>query len=102
MKKKLIRLKRINFIELARQPFSYNVFKNRHIWLGFLIGLPVPLLCFISNPGGCIDNPVHWLLFTVPFIIAFLFGCWGTFRVWLESQAESYKLLYRIKAKGQI
>ena len=101
-------LKWINFAELSRQPFTYNIFKNKYIWYGFLMGLPVSLLCLTSGlaeghlvSSRCFFKPLHWIYLVIPFILAFLFGCLGTFKIGLEAEAESYRLLYRIRIKGE-
>lgn len=100
MKKRLVRPERIHFKDILKEAHTYNVFKNRYIWYGFLIGLPIPLICFSFMFRACLNNPIHWFYFSIPFIFSFLFGCLGTFKIILESQADSYKLLYRIKTRG--
>lgn len=101
-------LRWINFDELAKEPFTYNIFKNKYIWYGFLIGLPVSLICLtpgltdgFSFSSRCFLKPLHWFYFIIPVLFAFLFGCLGTFKIGLEAEAESYKLLYRIRVKGE-
>jgi len=101
MKKRLVRPERIRFRNILKENHTYNIFKNRYIWYGFLIGLPIPLICFSSMHLACFNNPIHWSYFFIPFIFSFLFGCLGTFKIMSESQAASYKLLYRIKTKEQ-
>ena len=101
MKKRLVRPERIRFRHILKERHTYNIFKNGYIWYGFLIGAPIPLICFSSMYRACFNNPIHWFYFFIPFIFSFLFGCSGTFKVMSESQAESYKLLYRIKTKEQ-
>ena len=99
MKKRLVRPERIRFKDILKEAYTYNIFKNRYIWYGFLAGFPIPLICFFSMYRACFNNPLHSFYFSVPFVFSFLAGCLGTFKVMSESQAESYKLLYRIKTK---
>lgn len=101
MKKRLVRPERIRFRDILKENYTYNIFKNRYIWYGFLMGLPIPLICFSSMYRACFNNPIHWSYFFIPFIFSFSFGCLGTFKIMSESQAGSYKLLYRIKTKEQ-
>ena len=101
MRKRLVRPERIRFGHILKESHTYNIFKNRYIRYGFLIGLPIPLICFSSMHRACFNNSIHWVYFFIPFIFSFLFGCLGTFKIMSESQAESYKLLYRIKTKEQ-
>ena len=99
MKKRLVRSERIRFGHILKESYTYNIFKNRYIWYGFLIGLPIPLICLSSMHHACFNDPPHWFYFSISFIFSFLFGCLGTFKIISESQAASYKLLYRIKTK---
>lgn len=101
MKKRLVRPERIRFRDILKESHTYDIFKNRYIWYGFLIGLPIPLICFFSMHGMCFNDPAHWFYFFIPFILSLSFGCLGTFKIMSESQMESYKLLYRIKTKEQ-
>ncbi len=112
MKKRLIAVRRARLKELFVDPYTYNIFKNKYIWFGFLSGLPIPLICLgpqlirdLKFKGiaiacnTCIANPLHWFYLTVPFIFAFIFGCLGTFKIIKEVEADSYRILYKIRAK---
>lgn len=99
MKRRIRKGKRVIFKDLVSEPYTYNIFKNRHIWFGFMIGLPVPLICFVSHFKICITSPLHLFYLSVPFISAFIFGCFGTFKIAKEAETESYKVLYNIKAQ---
>lgn len=92
-------VKRVKLKEFFVEPFTYNILKNKYIWFGFLIGMLFPAMCFAPHFNMCISNPLHWFYFAIPFIFAFIFGCVGTFKVMKEAEADSYRMLYKIKTK---
>ncbi len=71
---------------------TYDVARNPPIWLGFLLGIPIPVLTFAAGA----DNWLKLLTLPAPFFWALILGAAG--RVGLRAQQESERLEGEVRA----
>jgi serine phosphatase RsbU (regulator of sigma subunit) len=65
---------------------TYDVARNPPLWLGFLLGIPIPVLTFAAGA----DNWLKLMTLPAPFFWALILGAAG--RVGLRAQQESERL----------
>ncbi len=95
------------FFAAARQPFSYNLWRNIYIWFGILWGLPVPLvtiliqLHFLQTSGAenpyliAFSSPAQWFFLAHPLLFGMIFGILGTIRN--DQDAQLKKMIKRLE-----
>lgn len=80
------------FFNAAKNPYSYNIFKNIYIWFGLLWGFPIPLVTLFFEMHiyttadielplmEALTSPVQWFFLAHPPVFAAIFGILGTIR----------------------
>jgi len=80
------------FVTAAKNPYSYNFFKNLYLWFGILWGLPIPLVTvmleasFITSSSlfdsftSAFSSPLQWFFMVHPLLFGTIFGILGTVR----------------------
>jgi len=94
----------LHFFRAFGRPATYDIRKNYFLLIGFITGLPAPVLSIWTHLyalGGSMSvwrllrtYPFHWAFMCVPLVFAFLFGGLGALR--MRRDAKLSELIRRL------